>query len=194
MWCLANNERVHVTGISCAGSLDLEPASYFGSIAPPPDTVISLVNSLPNLAYATQGGLSASANTFLVPLGYSFDGFPSGVIYARDSIQVQGTSALDLSFLSNVICAPIFLGITNNAQLTSLNGINIWPVGSLVSIEASGNPLLTRQGYAPLGPVLQCDTQTPANVEVNVETVDCPRMTTVAELCAYITTGCPIPP
>lgn len=174
---------------SCAEAIFLQSAISQGFPLPPNGTIVSLVNTLPQLAYATGGGLLVQS-----PLGYLIDGFPKTLSYSQDWIDPVDTNATTLDFLSNVDCAPKALVIARNPNLVSLEGINIWPTGILQNITMFENPLLTRAGFAPLGAMLQCGTESPSDVIINVTSADCRQLTTVAELCLYISTGCPLGP
>lgn len=177
-----------------AGSIDMEPASLLAKPAPPAGTVINVRNTLPYLLYATQGGLQVSAYA-QVPLEYLFDGFPNTVRYAQQNIQVSDVVSVDLSFMSNIFCAPFALLITRNSQLTSLSGLNIWPSGSLRNLTMLENPLLSQSAFAPLGSLLQCEAgSSPQDVSVAVQTVECTLLSNLNQLCNYIESGiCPGP-
>jgi hypothetical protein len=171
----------------------MEPASILGSPPPPSGTVINIADTLPNLLYATAGGLLVSAQA-QTPLDYSFNGFPKTVTYARDNILISNVTASDLSFLSNVVCAPVIFNITDNSQLTSLSGLNVWPWdgGPLQNITMLNNPLLLQPGFQPLGPLLQCESgSSPQKLaQVLVTPASCNQtLTTVNAVCAYINNG-----
>lgn len=191
--CIVVNEIIFNIVFSAA-SLMVESAAFYAYSSPPNGTIIQLSNTLPNLTYLTTGGLLVASQTNFGPLGYLIDGFPKTVTFSRDNIVAKDTTSTDLSFLSNVVCSPGVLMIADNLNLTSLSGINIWPTGVLQRVIASNNPLLNRTGYGPLGALLECGSEPPTAVTVDVAPSDCRRLTNVAELCFYIGFGCPIAP
>jgi hypothetical protein len=174
----------------------VEPSNFLDARLPPPPsyTIVSLADVLPNLQYAVVGGLQVAKYAGTKPLNYLFDGFPFGVVYAEDNIQVTSTNASDLSFLSNVLCPPANFIVSNNAELTSLSGLNIWPEGLLKTVTMFGNPLLLRAGFQALAPVLQCSASSPPQITVSVTPADCFELTSVSLLCTYILQGCPPAP
>jgi hypothetical protein len=171
----------------------VEPGRYWGSYPPPPRTIISLASTLPRLQYVTGRGLQVAAYSSASRLDYAFEGFPASVVYAAENIQVSSIYTTSPFFLSNVLCAPKNLIVTNNAVLTSLSGVNIWPQGLLASLTMSENPSLPRAGYQPLLPVLQCDAPSPPHITVSVTPADCYELTSVSLFCTYIQSGCPPP-
>eukprot|EP00884_Botryococcus_braunii_P023498 jgi/Botrbrau1/9832/Bobra.0313s0011.2 len=186
---------IGIGNILALKSLAVEPSSYISNQTPPPGTVINLADTLPNLLYATGRGLLTSY-IIRTPLGYSFNGFPKNVEYAKDYIVLSDLSTSDLSFLSNVVCAPTILhiGEYQNSQLTSLSGLNFWPAGDLKFLFMTDNPLLLQQGFQPLGAMLECRAGSSPQSEpqvIHVTVVECPYklLGNLNELCRYINFG-----
>eukprot|EP00884_Botryococcus_braunii_P014746 jgi/Botrbrau1/23272/Bobra.0102s0015.1 len=186
---------IGIGNIIALSSINLEPPSFLVPPlpSPPAGTVINIADTLPNLLYATAGGLAVSAFGN-APLSYSFNGFPRSIVYARDNILVSDVSTSDLSFLSNVVCAPatLTIGQFGNSQLTSLSGLNVWPEGLLQKVGVLNNPLLLQQGFEPLGALLQCEAGTsPQTISmVGVNPVECNQLLSdLTQLCSYINYG-----
>lgn len=140
---------------------------------------------LPNLRYLSYGLKSAGP----------FDGFPKNVAYVGQSIAVSGANSSDLSYFSNIVCAPKSLSISYNRYLSSLSGLNIWPAGDLQNLVVEYNPLLTRAALQPLGLILQCQAgSSPQNSTVTVSVLpdECSnRLASADAFCTYLLNGCP---
>eukprot|EP00884_Botryococcus_braunii_P014738 jgi/Botrbrau1/23265/Bobra.0102s0010.1 len=184
---------IGIGNIIALSSFNLEPPSFLGFSSPPTGTVLNIADTFPNLLYATGDGMFVSGQP-QGPLSYSFNGFPRNMVYVRDSIIVSYLSTSDLSFLSNVVCAPatLIIGQRGNTQLTSLSGLKVWPEGLLQYIGVMNSPLLLQQGFQPLGALLQCEAGTsPQTIStVRVNPVECNQLLTdLTQLCTYINFG-----
>lgn len=173
----------------------MEQAAILGYPDPPPGTTISLTNALPNLQLVRQGiGVNTLSQTPGLP--YTFDGFPKSVVYVGFSILALNLNTTDLSFMSNILCAPQTFVLGLNFNLASLSGLNIWPSGSLRTLVVRANPQLSQTAYQPLGAVLQCqDGSSPQNATVRAQVFpdDCDpiqELPSVDDFCLYLRFGC----
>lgn len=190
---------------AAAGAFTVESSFPNGTqLIPPPNPLTATIpvsNALPKLQYVSERlSVGIYSNSTIT---YTFDGFPASVVRVP-SITITNTSFQDVAYLSNMVCAPQSLTIRGNRDLVSLGGINAWPAyagplaanaTSLNRLEMAENPKLLRAGYAPLGPVLQCNATanatSPSNVTVNVSTATCGSFASATGLCSFITGNVP---
>lgn len=176
----------------------MERADEVSFPAPPPGVAILVANTLPYLLYTralTVGPLTGQ------PLDYNFDGFPQTLRVVADSMNLNDLSTSNLSFISNVVCAPqVQVTILDNLQLTSLQGLVAYFYDAAQNLLVSGNFDLLQAGLQPLGPALQCNGPTsPLTINsISVEHSDCPNnvnnpLSTVNQVCAYLNDQCEIP-
>lgn len=93
-------------------------------------------------------------------LDYMFNGFPRTVQGVQDTITLKTLSTSNLSFLSNVVCAPaVITTIYNNPSLASLSGMIAHFYDPSQGLQVLGNPL-EHLGCQALGPMLQCSGAT----------------------------------
>lgn len=176
-----------------ASSLVLTKLGLKAGPPPPAGAVIPVSNTLPSLKNA-QSLVAGFYNRF----DYEFDGFPKTIQVVRDGMTLRNLSTSDLSFLSNLVCAPKLTRISDNAHLTFLSGLRAYfSFPTVKTLDVGGNPQLLRSGYQPLGPVLQCDgassslTLQSFSAEVN----DClgsnPNpITSINGFCSYLVNPC----
>lgn len=162
----------------------------FNPSTPPPFVqATGIINSLKSL-YWVDGGMLVGVYSNST-INYLFDGFPR-TVDRTTAIAITNTSSANVQYLSNIVCAPENLTITNNQFLTSLSGIGFWSLATsatwpgLKRLVMANNPRLTQPGFAPLGPILGCGTSPLPAVAVSVSTGNC-TFTDVASLCSFIT-------
>lgn len=180
----------------CTDLVDVISAFLIGLPSPPTGAVIPVSNTLPSLKFVKA---AASAWLTLENSKVEFDGFPKTLQLVRDFMSLSRLSTTNLSFLSNLVCAPTgFTEITDNTHLTSLSGLQAYfrSSQSFQRMTFSNNPLLLRRGYQPLSSVLQCNGATsPVSFPFSASINDClggnPNpLTSVTEFCSYLVNDC----
>lgn len=173
----------------------MERADWVGFSPPPADTLIFVSDTLPSLLYTSDLTVAAQSPG---PIDYTFDGFPNALKVVQNSMTLSQLGATDLTFLSNLVCAPAgTTTISNNPSLAYLSGLIAYFYDVGQGLTMASNPLLTQFGLQPLGFALQCDgaswsssplTLSTFSVEINNKCSGSYTnpLTSVNELCGYL--------
>jgi hypothetical protein len=149
---------------------------------------------LPSLQYITDSAAVTGSSSVNIVRAPSF----TTLRQAANFVVVDRTTFADMTSFSGLICAPGVLGISGNAQMTSLTGLEgVLASPLLRSVQIIGNQRLrTARAFAPLISLLGCvgsgagSTGLPTITNVYVDVAGCPSVIqNIDRLCAFVTSA-----